>query len=129
VVIILVFSIIEDLLVPLILLEADVEVDLTTSPPNICTNMLLILLLCFLSILSIILIEDIVLLNLLSIMVLNYKSKTFDKSLYLEMLKHRIRVKNNTTISRLYIISFGDTLSYINNLGSKLVVNSSYFWY
>jgi hypothetical protein len=40
-----------------------------------------------LSILSITLIKDIVLLNPLSIIVLNYKSKTFSKSLCLEMLK------------------------------------------
>jgi hypothetical protein len=78
----------EDLLVPLMLLEANIEVDLITSPLNIYTNMLLILLLYFLSILSIILIEDIVLLNPLNIIVLNYKSKTFSKSLCLEMLKH-----------------------------------------
>ena len=78
----------EDLLVPLILLEADIEVDLITNPLNIYINILLILLLYFLSILSIILIEDIVLLNPLSIIVFNYKSKTFGKSLCLEMLKY-----------------------------------------
>jgi hypothetical protein len=127
VVIILVFSIAEDLLVPLILLEANIEVDLITSPLNIYINILLILFLYFLSILSITLIEDIVLLNPLNITVLNYKSKTFSKSLCLEILKHQIGVRNNTTISRLYIIAFGDTLNYISNLGSKLVVNNSYF--
>jgi hypothetical protein len=127
VVIILVFSMAEDLLVPLILLEADVEVDLITSPLNIYLNILSILLLYFLSILSIILIEDIVLLNPLSIIVLNYKSKTFNKSLCLEMLKRRIGVRNNTIISRLYIIAFRDILSYISNLGNKLVINNSYF--
>jgi hypothetical protein len=88
VVIILVFSIAEDLLIPLILLKANIEVDLTTSPLNIYTNILLILLLYFLSILSITLIKDIVLLNSLNIIVLNYKSKTFDKSLCLEILKY-----------------------------------------
>jgi hypothetical protein len=128
VVVILVFSIAEDLLVPLVLLEADIEVDLITSPPNMRTDMLLILLLCFSSISSITLIKDIVLLNPLSIMVLNYKSKTFGKSPCLEMLKRRIGVRNNTTISRLYMIAFGDTLSYVSNLGSKLVVDDSHFW-
>jgi hypothetical protein len=127
VVIILVFSIAEDSLVPLMLLEADIEVDLITSSLNIYINMLSILLLYFSSILSITLIEDIVLLNPLSIIVLNYKSKTFDKSLCLEILKRRIRVRNNIIISRLYIIAFRDTLSYISNLGSKLVINNSYF--
>ena len=128
VVVILVFSMAEDPLVPLVLLEADVEVDLTTSPPNVCTDMLSILLLCFSSILSIILVEDIVLLNPLSITVLNHKSKTFSKSLCLEMLKRRIGVRNNTIMSRLYTIAFGDTLSCVSNLGSKLVVDSSHFW-
>jgi hypothetical protein len=109
------------------LLKANIEIDLTTSPPNIYINMLSILLLYFLSILNIILIEDIVLLNPLNITVLNYKSKTFDKSLCLEILKHQIKIKNNIIISRLYIIAFGDILSYISNLGSKLVVDNSHF--
>jgi hypothetical protein len=87
VIIILVFSIAEDLLVPLILLEADIEVNLIISSLNMRINILLILLLYFSSILSIILIEDIVLLNPLNIIMLNYKSKTFSKSLCLEMLK------------------------------------------
>jgi hypothetical protein len=127
VVIILVFSMAEDLLVPLTLLKANIEVDLTTSPPNIYTNTLSILLLYFSSISSITLIEDIVSLNPLSITVLNHKSKTFGKSPCLEILKRRIGVKNNTIISRLHIIAFGDTLSYISNLGSKLVVDNSHF--
>ena len=117
----------EDLLVPLTLLEANIEVDLITSSLNIYIDILLILLLYFLSISSIILIEDIVLLNLLNIIMLNYKSKTFNKSLCLEMLKHQIRVKNNITISRLYIIAFKDTLNYASNLGSKLIINNNYF--
>jgi hypothetical protein len=126
VVVLKVFAITKDPLVFLTLLEANIEVDLTTSSLNMCANALLISLLYFTSITSVALVEDIVLLNPLSIAVLNNKSKTLGKCPRLKMLKGRIRARNNSVISRLHIIDFRNTLSYASNLVSKLVVNSGY---
>jgi hypothetical protein len=126
VVVLKVLAITKDLLVSLTLLEANVEVDLTTSSPNIRANALLISLLYFASITSVALVEDTVLSNPLSITVLDNKSKTLGKCPRLKMLKGRIGARNNSVISRLHIIDFRNTLSCASNLVSKLVVNGGH---
>jgi hypothetical protein len=118
----------KDPLVSLTLLEADVEVDLTTSSLNIRANALSISLYftSITSITSVALVEDIVLSNPLSITVLDNKSKTLGKCLRLKILIGRIRARNNSVISRLHIIDFRNTLSYASNLVSKLVVDGGH---